>query len=144
MRSGSEAHAARGACGTWKEAAAGLRACSYSLTVTPTLQCRRDRIVLNVEALALPPAGRLNLVDLAGSERQSKSGAEGARLKEMSAINKSLTALGKVVMTLSQGAAGGGLPHAASGGIGKWGTGVVGAPCNVVVLCFCISSLQKR
>ncbi|KAG2433847.1 hypothetical protein HXX76_008203 [Chlamydomonas incerta] len=69
-----------------------------------------------------PVTGRLNLVDLAGSERQSRSGAEGARLKEMSAINKSLTALGKVVMTLSQGSAGGGgLPPAASGGIGLGG-----------------------
>ncbi|PNG99370.1 Kinesin-like protein KIF17, partial [Tetrabaena socialis] len=28
-----------------------------------------------------PVTGRLNLVDLAGSERQSKSGAEGQRLK---------------------------------------------------------------
>ncbi|KAG2446452.1 hypothetical protein HYH02_008444 [Chlamydomonas schloesseri] len=68
-----------------------------------------------------PVTGRLNLVDLAGSERQSKSGADGARLKEMSAINKSLAALGKVVMTLSQGAAGSGLPPTASGGIGLGG-----------------------
>ncbi|GBG58634.1 hypothetical protein CBR_g34 [Chara braunii] len=43
---------------------------------------------------------RLNLVDLAGSERQKSSGAEGERLKEAANINKSLSQLGHVIMTL--------------------------------------------
>lgn len=42
---------------------------------------------------------RLNLVDLAGSERQRSSGA-GERLKEASYINKSLSTLGLVIMSL--------------------------------------------
>lgn len=41
--------------------------------------------------------GILNLVDLAGSERQSKTGAEGDRLKEAAAINLSLSTLGIVI-----------------------------------------------
>lgn len=44
--------------------------------------------------------GRLNLVDLAGSERQKSSGAEGERLKEAANINKSLSTLGLVIMSL--------------------------------------------
>ncbi|XP_050216404.1 kinesin-like protein KIN-12C isoform X2 [Mercurialis annua] len=43
---------------------------------------------------------RLNLVDLAGSERQKSSGAEGDRLKEAANINKSLSTLGLVMMSL--------------------------------------------
>ena len=39
----------------------------------------------------------INLVDLAGSERQGKTGASGDRLKEGSAINQSLSALGLVI-----------------------------------------------
>lgn len=46
--------------------------------------------------------GKLNLVDLAGSERISKSGAAGQALKEASAINSSLTALGTVINTLGK------------------------------------------
>ena len=43
---------------------------------------------------------RLNLVDLAGSERQKATGAAGERLKEASNINKSLSTLGLVIMSL--------------------------------------------
>merc|ERR1719160_1170014 len=45
---------------------------------------------------------KINLVDLAGSERQSKTGAEGATLKEGCAINQSLRALGMVIKELSE------------------------------------------
>ena len=48
-------------------------------------------------------AGKLNLVDLAGSERQSKTQAEGMRLKEASKINLSLSALGNVISALVDG-----------------------------------------
>lgn len=48
-------------------------------------------------------AGKLNLVDLAGSERQSKTQATGARLKEATQINLSLSALGNVISALVEG-----------------------------------------
>jgi len=41
-------------------------------------------------------------VDLAGSERTKDTGAEGVRLKEAGAINKSLTVLGQVIYDLSE------------------------------------------
>jgi hypothetical protein len=44
--------------------------------------------------------GCLNLVDLAGSERTARSGAEGQRMKEACAINKSLSSLGDVFMSI--------------------------------------------
>lgn len=48
-------------------------------------------------------SARINLVDLAGSERQSKTGAEGERLREGAAINKSLSTLGQVINGLAEG-----------------------------------------
>eukprot|EP00163_Fabomonas_tropica_P001113 TRINITY_DN10842_c0_g1_i1.p1 TRINITY_DN10842_c0_g1~~TRINITY_DN10842_c0_g1_i1.p1 ORF type:complete len:946 (-),score=206.20 TRINITY_DN10842_c0_g1_i1:49-2886(-) len=50
--------------------------------------------------------GTLNLIDLAGSERLGKSQSEGKRLQEAKTINKSLAALGNVVVSLVQG-----VPH---------------------------------
>eukprot|EP00928_Gymnodinium_smaydae_P049812 TRINITY_DN3345_c1_g1_i4.p1 TRINITY_DN3345_c1_g1~~TRINITY_DN3345_c1_g1_i4.p1 ORF type:complete len:851 (-),score=115.98 TRINITY_DN3345_c1_g1_i4:383-2935(-) len=43
----------------------------------------------------------INLVDLAGSEKAGQTGATGDRLKEGSAINKSLSALGNVIEKLA-------------------------------------------
>ncbi|KAG7381709.1 Kinesin-like protein kif15 [Phytophthora pseudosyringae] len=45
---------------------------------------------------------RFNLVDLAGSERQRSTDAAGERLKEAGGINKSLSALGNVILGLSE------------------------------------------
>lgn len=46
--------------------------------------------------------GSLNLVDLAGSERLARSKAEGARLKETQAINKSLSCLADVFAAIGR------------------------------------------
>lgn len=45
--------------------------------------------------------GKLFLVDLAGSERVGKTGATGTRLDEAKHINKSLSALGSVINSLT-------------------------------------------
>ena len=45
---------------------------------------------------------KLHLIDLAGSERLSKTGATGDRLTEAQHINKSLSALGDVILALSK------------------------------------------
>jgi len=47
--------------------------------------------------------GMLNIADLAGSENAAKAGTSGKRLKEGASINKSLTALSKVIKSLSGG-----------------------------------------
>jgi hypothetical protein len=46
-------------------------------------------------------SSKINLVDLAGSERADSTGATGDRLKEGSAINQSLSALGNVISALA-------------------------------------------
>lgn len=48
--------------------------------------------------------GSLYLVDLAGSEKVSKTGAKGLRLEEAKNINSSLSCLGMVINSLSDGA----------------------------------------
>ncbi len=53
----------------------------------------------------------LNLVDLAGSERVSLTGADGMRLREGAAINKSLLALSGVISKLSEGKHGAHIPY---------------------------------
>nr|KAG5692985.1 hypothetical protein BaRGS_011621 [Batillaria attramentaria] len=58
------------------------------------------RVVVDAGFLRVFAVGRLNLVDLAGSERVSKSGADGARLREAQNINKSLACLGDVIHAL--------------------------------------------
>lgn len=64
----------------------------------------------NAEAGAIL-VSTLTLVDLAGSERVAKTGAEGIRMKEGTAINKSLLTLGNVINKLSEGAAVAGMPY---------------------------------
>ena len=49
-------------------------------------------------------SGVLYLVDLAGSEKVGKTGAKGLRLEEAKNINSSLTSLGMVINSLSDGA----------------------------------------
>jgi len=49
---------------------------------------------------------RFNLIDLAGSERQKSAKTAGKELKEASAINKSLSALGNVINALVDNANG--------------------------------------
>lgn len=70
----------------------------------------RSRSCGDIEMLPPDDAARailvstLTLVDLAGSERVAKTGAEGIRMKEGTAINKSLLTLGTVINKLSEGA----------------------------------------
>ena len=48
-------------------------------------------------------SGKLFLVDLAGSEKVRKTGARGTRLEEAKTINKSLSTLGNVINSLTDG-----------------------------------------
>ncbi|ESN94380.1 hypothetical protein HELRODRAFT_68699 [Helobdella robusta] len=62
-----------------------------------TIECSEDK--KNEEGKNYR-VGKLNMVDLAGSERQSKTNAEGDRLKEATKINLSLSSLGNVISAL--------------------------------------------
>ena len=59
-----------------------------------------SRTKANPTAPVTKKSALLHLVDLAGSERQKSTDAAGERLKEASAINKSLSALGNVIKAL--------------------------------------------
>nr|CCA19403.1 kinesinlike protein putative [Albugo laibachii Nc14] len=69
--------------------------------------------ILNIEStenvsggLTRTRSSRFSLVDLAGSERQKSTESSGDRLKEAGSINKSLSALGNVIMGLVNKSAG--------------------------------------
>jgi hypothetical protein len=93
--------------------------------------------------------GALNLCDLAGSERLSRSQAEGKRLTETQAINKSLSALVDVFSALSKKASHvrtGFIMFSAARACGRWnacvracrgGTDRIAA-CVHVCMCACV------
>ncbi|CAF3697548.1 unnamed protein product [Rotaria sp. Silwood1] len=72
---------------------------SHSIFTIVTEMCTRSQL----DGKDHIRAGKLNLVDLAGSERQSKTHAEGERLREATRINLSLSALGNVISALVDG-----------------------------------------
>ncbi|RYG51568.1 hypothetical protein EON66_10610, partial [archaeon] len=55
----------------------------------------------NNDAQLVRRVSRIHIVDLAGSERAKKTGADGARLREASSINRGLLALGNVINALA-------------------------------------------
>ncbi len=60
------------------------------------------QLVFNCQLLNYQVRSKFHLVDLAGSERQSKTKAEGIRLKEGININLGLLALGNVISVLGE------------------------------------------
>jgi len=66
-----------------------------SLTILEVPVCRQ--VYKNNLGQSTTKSSQINLVDLAGSERADSTGATGDRLKEGSAINQSLSTLGKVI-----------------------------------------------
>jgi kinesin family protein 5 len=61
----------------------------------------RTRILTNLTPQG--KSGKLIMVDLAGSEKVGKTGAKGTTLDEAKNINKSLSALGNVINSLTDG-----------------------------------------
>lgn len=64
------------------------------------------RQIINFQGKKSEKFSVINLVDLAGSEKAEQTGATGDRLKEGSAINKSLSCLGNVISVLADKAMG--------------------------------------
>lgn len=62
---------------------------------TVTIESKED-----IDGIQNIRTSQLNLVDLAGSERQRDTNTGGTRLKEAGSINKSLSVLGNVIMSL--------------------------------------------
>merc|ERR1719221_878071 len=61
-------------------------------------------VIVTDRATGKSRKGKITIVDLAGSERIAKSGATGEAQREAIEINKSLTALGDVMMAFTSGA----------------------------------------
>ncbi|CAE7917797.1 KIF15, partial [Symbiodinium sp. KB8] len=74
---------------------------------TLRIECRETE----ASGLTKTRHARFNLIDLAGSERQKGTGAEGARLREASNINKSLSELGNVIQALAAVSSGRSVAH---------------------------------
>ncbi|KAJ1491819.1 P-loop containing nucleoside triphosphate hydrolase protein [Baffinella frigidus] len=66
--------------------------CCFALHVSTTVK---------VDGVTTRKYAKFNLIDLAGSERQKATNATGDRLKEANNINRSLSALGNVIMALA-------------------------------------------
>ena len=60
-------------------------------------------VIQNYKKEKIIKKGILNLVDLAGSEKVSKTGAVGETLEEAKKINLSLSTLGNVIHSITQG-----------------------------------------
>lgn len=77
----------------------------FRRTSSTAMNARSSRshsvFTLTVENPASNTRSKFNFVDLAGSERIKASKAEGDTLKETQAINKSLFALGQVILSLT-------------------------------------------
>eukprot|EP00164_Ancoracysta_twista_P001120 GFYU01001468.1.p1 GENE.GFYU01001468.1~~GFYU01001468.1.p1 ORF type:complete len:1151 (+),score=495.77 GFYU01001468.1:265-3717(+) len=71
---------------------------AHTLFTLVFTQTKVDRTTMK----ATDKVAKINLVDLAGSERADSTGAAGDRLKEGSAINKSLSALGNCISALAE------------------------------------------
>ncbi|KAI9218571.1 kinesin motor domain-containing protein, partial [Blastocladiella britannica] len=74
---------------------------SRSHTIFSLIIARATLDPASGDRIGVIKTAHLHLVDLAGSERIQHTGAEGQRLKEGSAINKSLLALTNVIQRLS-------------------------------------------
>ncbi|KAJ1260886.1 hypothetical protein BS78_10G266400 [Paspalum vaginatum] len=71
--------------------------------VSPRSHCVCTLTIFGVnEGTGQKVQGTVNLIDLAGCERLDKSGATGDRLKETQAINKSLSCLTDVIVSISK------------------------------------------
>ncbi|KAI8916834.1 P-loop containing nucleoside triphosphate hydrolase protein [Entophlyctis helioformis] len=75
------------------------------LTLTiDQIQRRGGGLAPGADDMGAKKRSKIHLIDLAGSERADSTGATGARLKEGSAINQSLSCLGNVINALTTSA----------------------------------------
>eukprot|EP00941_MAST-03F_sp_MAST-3F-sp1_P002044 g2044.t1 len=86
----------------WNLAMKRRHVASHNLNAVSSRSHLIQQIYINTSrAKGKKTLGKLTLVDLAGSERQERTGATGERAKEGININKSLSALGNVINSLT-------------------------------------------